>query len=82
MSQCVAGAAIEHPLEGVAEDTANAIGDCRGPLQGPRNDTFGAFSACIFLPTSYFLLPTFLSLRAPPDVVFLGNRARTAHKKD
>ena len=24
--------------EGVAEDTANAIRDCRGPLQGPRND--------------------------------------------
>ena len=38
VSQGVAGAATERPLEGVAEDTANAIRDCRGPLQGPRND--------------------------------------------
>lgn len=104
--------------EGVAEDTANAIRDCRGPLQGPRNDNVvpwlkrgEGFPLCI-IRTRFFdfalraplrmtrLAPNavlqgdnranlvcrnasqMLHLRAPPDVVFLGNRARTAHKKD
>lgn len=34
----VSGRRMMLPLERVAEDTANAIRDCRGPLQGPRND--------------------------------------------
>ena len=57
MSQCVAGAAIERPLEGVAEDTANAIRDCRGPLQGPRNNVVlgNSKKTCFFIRTFIYL---------------------------
>ena len=44
--------------EGVAEDMANAIRDCRGPLQGPRNDNVvlgNSKKTCFFIRTFIYL---------------------------